>query len=67
MKAKVTLSAKIDGIVYESNSDGPIAPELVKFYVENGALESLVKAGAIEASEEELKALKPKPEDKKGK
>ena len=60
MKAKVNLSAKIDGVQYNVNPGEKIPPVHAEFYARNGALESLAAAGAIE-----LDAVsKPKKEEK---
>ena len=64
MKAKVNLSAKIDGVQYNVNPGEKIPPVLAEFYAANGATESLVKSGVIEA---EILPSESKQESKKGK
>lgn len=64
MKAKVNLSAKIDGIQYNVSPGETIPPALAEFYAANGATDGLIAAGAIEA---EALPSESKPEPKKGK
>jgi hypothetical protein len=49
MKAKVNLSAKIDGIQYNVSPGENVPPVLAEFYAANGATDGLIAAGAIEA------------------
>lgn len=64
MKAKVNLSAKIDGIQYNVSPGETIPPALAEFYAANGATDGLIAAGAIEA---DVLPSESKQESKKGK
>ena len=54
MKAKVNLSAKIDGIQYNVSPGETIPPALAEFYAANGATDGLIAAGAIEAEQKTI-------------
>ena len=63
MKAKAQLSARVGGVQYTVSPGETIPPALAEFYAASGAVESLVKSGAIEADEQKAE----KKEEKKGK
>ena len=60
MKAKVNLSAKIDGVQYNVNPGETIPPALAEFYAANGAIDGLVATGAIEDDTPKVSASKGK-------
>lgn len=60
MKAKVKLSAKIDGVSYNVNPGESLPPALAEFYAANGAIDGLIATGAIEDDAPKVSVLKGK-------